>query len=90
MIFRVTISWLVSVFLMSSFLFKYQIGQEQRLFYSLLYPSVHSHDWRIVGAPQVFVERIKALSYKMYFIKAYQHYKCIDFKIYKIFIYYKL
>lgn len=42
-----------------------------------------------IGTPQVFVKRIRVLSYKIDFIKACLHYKSIDFKAYKI-IYDKL
>lgn len=64
LIFQVTVSWFVSVFHMPSFLFKYQICQEQRLFYSLLYLNLHSNDWHIVNAPHIFVERLR-----FYYIK---------------------
>lgn len=100
MIFLVTRSWLVRVFLfclfvfvvgvfnMPFFLLKYQICPEQRLFYSLLFLHVHLNDWHSAGVPQIFIRSIRVLSHKMYFIKVSIHYKCIDFKICKsIFIY---
>ena len=74
MIFLVIISWLISVFCLfvfvpsvfntPSFQLKYQICQEQRLFYSLLYLNVDANSWHFVGAPQIYAGRIMILSYK--------------------------